>query len=167
MIFFACSAPASAIKISGETIGFMSQFHLGFVDGFGLGVNFGLDAGVPAGDFELGAEIEQSVTDYRFDVNMNPTKLGILLRYTAIPEQLWVAVHLGSVQFTASKDTYYMDTFSGDRIDIFGEEQTRGSYVSASLDYKMGDFVLTPRAYFNYINGGMLPEFDLNLGVRI
>ena len=164
LILCALHGPAHAIKVSGGS--FASSFHIGGVIGFGLGINFGMDAGIPIGDFELGAEIEQAITDYKFEVSVNTTRLGLLVRYQIIEGLLSAGIHTGSTRFTTSKDTTFSDASSGDKISLVGGDEYKASYVSASIDYALGDLIITPRFYINYIEGGTLYEFDINLGMR-
>jgi hypothetical protein len=155
-------SPAHAIKIEGGS--FAGSFHLGLVSGPGLGINFGLDGGVPAGDFLLGGEIEQIVTDHDFDVSINARKFGLMARYYMMEKTLSAALHLGTTEFSISKDTTFKDALTSKSERITGTELKKASYVAFSLDYYLGQYMITPKICMNYLEEGSLLEFDLNLG---
>ena len=159
------SSPAFGIKITGGT-SFASSFHIGFVDGPGLGLNFGLDAGIPIEAFEIGAEVEQMITDSGYDTNINATKFGALVRYQAIEDFLSIGVHAGVIGYITSKDISFHDTFSDKKVTVKGETKGSASYVAGSVDFTLGDFMLTPKVSLLNINKGYLPEIDINLGAR-
>lgn len=164
IIFLAC-APASAIKISGGN-GFSGMFHVGGVMGPGIGINFGLDLGMPVEQWELGLEAGQVITDYDFSISINATKIGGVARYELIEDSLWGAVHIGKTWFSVSKDMSFTDMFSGKSFALKSGGVLDASYISASLDYKLGDIFVSPRVFLNYIGEGAVFEFDLNVGSR-
>jgi len=165
LIIITMAYPAFAIKINSE-MGFASMFHIGLVSGPGLGLNFGVDGGIPMGDFELGVELEQVITDYNYEVSINATRAGGMLRYEILDDMLWVAAHAGGIGFTVSKDTEVGDVFSDRKSALIADETYNGSYVSISLDCRVGDLILTPRFHTNYVENGAVLQFDLNLGTR-
>lgn len=156
------SSPASAIKFSGGS--FDSSLHIGAVFGPGVGVGLGIDAGIPMGDFELGAEIEQIMSNNDFEVNIDARRIGLLLRYAAIPGVVVVGFHTGAGEFSISKDAQFKDFSSGKSVDILSGDIYHSSYAALSLDYYFGDVIITPKIMMNYLEGGSLLEFDLNLG---
>jgi len=159
--------PADAAKISGfQEFGLTGGFYIGVVTGPGIGLNFGLDAGVPFESFTFGVEVEQLVTDADLDTNINATKFGGIIRYQVIEDFISIGAHAGVLGYMTSKDTSYHDTFSGKKIEIKGEEKNSGSYVAGSIDFKFGALILTPKVSLLNIGKGYLPEIDLNVGAR-
>ncbi len=157
-------SPAFAYKITGGELPFGASFHIGGVFGPGVGINFGGDVGINAGDFEVGIELEQLTTDHDFDVNINASRGGLFVRYPVFENLLVCGLSLGRAGFITSKDTAYKDLFSGESKPIAGETKLDATYIAGSLDIKAGEFILTPKVYVNYLADGALLEFDFNLG---
>jgi hypothetical protein len=166
LIFCFAALPAHAVKIDAESFDFASSFHIGAVMGPGLGLNFGLDAGIPMGDFELGLEFEQIITDYDYEVSINARRFGLITRYHIIEDLFSAAIHFGSAEFSTSQDVFVSDVFGGDETLITGGKINTASYLAASLEWMLGDLILSPKVCLNYVGGGAVLQLDLNIGTR-
>ncbi len=134
--------------------------------GPGAGINFGLDAYMPFEDWRFGGEIEQIISDYEFEVNINATRLGGVIKYKFFEETMALGLHLGKIFFKTTKDVVYTDAFSNNKYEIKGERGYSATYIEAAASFKiLEEFILTPKIILNYVDdGGAIKEVDLNIG---
>lgn len=162
LIIYASSC--NAIKI--ENLPLMSDAHVGMVSGIGLGIGLGFDAGLRLGNFQIGPEIEQLITDVDYSASINATRFGGFISYM-ISESFTLNFHAGSFNFQPNRQIIY--TADGNNYILAENLDYKGSYSAISLDYlyKPFNMLITPKIALNSINEqGTLREFDLNLGWR-
>jgi hypothetical protein len=140
------------------------SFHIGWVRGPGEGINFGVNA-LWGENLKVGGELEQLVTDYQNEVNINGTRLGGILTMDFPDLGLVLGVHGGSVSFTASKNVTYADAFNGQNYNLLGDQTNFATYMGASITFNSSDYLITARYFLNTVrDGGRVLEFDLNIG---
>jgi hypothetical protein len=162
-LFCALVSPCFAFRL--DKIDAVSDFHIGWTNGIGSGINFGAAAKFLQGELKPGIEIEQLITDVNYSASINGLKLGVLLNYK-IDQNMSVNAHYGNSQFRANKTFVYKD-LAGNNQTIIADQLTMGSYVGISLDYMITDwgFMVTPKYLINTISGqGAVSQFDLNIG---
>jgi len=162
LIFIAASCSYS-VKFSGENIPYDSTFRLGLVNGPGTGVSIGADVFFPLEGINLGADIEQQVTNSEFEQNLNILKYALALKYD-INNDLYLSVYFGRASFYITKTLDYTDSYSGGEYTI--DEDTRGSatFWAISPHFKVGEYYLSPRIVANSIvEGGNILEVDINI----
>ena len=152
-------SPASAIKI--HELPFASDVHLGFINGVGIGVNIGFNAGFNLLGLKFGPEMEQTLTTANNSVEIGGTRFGGFIK-ADVYENIAVNFHLGSFGFQPTgADLSYIS--NGTNYILSNGVRYTGKYTSISLDINYADFVLSPRYYYNVIDGqGGLSEIDLN-----
>ena len=159
LLVFLLILPASAIKV--HELPFASDVHMGFIQGIGTGVNIGFGAGFNLMGFKLGPEIEQTLTTANNSTEIGGTRFGVFFK-APVYDNVTANIHLGSfgLQPTGADVGYISNKTS---YTLLNGVRYSGKYTSASLDISLADFVLTPRYYYNVIDGqGGLSEFDLN-----
>lgn len=161
LIFLFASNAGFAIKL--EKLPFMSDFHIGIINGIGIGINLGASALLPFYNLGFGAEIEQLMTDVNYSATLNATRFGGLIRY-ALSDKMKINYHLGNFNFIPSRDFQYKD-LSGQMQFITEAVNYKGSYWAVSLDYNEWDFIFSPKYVMDSIKDkGSVSEFDFNIG---
>jgi hypothetical protein len=165
IILMSIANTTSAITFSGENVPLDSSFHLGLVDGPGLGVSIGGEIFYLQGAFGIGGDIEQQITNSAYEQNISILKYGLALKYI-INDDFFVTLHFGVGSTNLlSQSVEYMDTFSGDRKTIDEGTRVKASYWAIAPNFRIGEYYLSPKVVFNRIEtGGTLLEVDVNIG---
>jgi hypothetical protein len=151
---------AQAFKL--ENTPFFSNFHIGFVSGVGAGLNFGVSGRFLPGDFKIGAEIEQVITDVNYSATINAIKYGGLVSLK-LTDLITLNGHYGVLQFKTNKDFAFTD-LSNTSIPLTANTPYTGNYWAISLDYPFEWFSLTPKYAVNTIQDkGSVAQFDINV----
>ena len=74
LIVFSLVFQAQAVKV--QKLPFVSDFHIGIVNGVGFGLNFGFNAGIDVWGAKIGPEIEQLILDVDYSASVNCTRYG-------------------------------------------------------------------------------------------
>ncbi len=155
---------ASAVTFSGDNIPYDATFHLGLVNGPGMGVAIGADVYFPLEMFKVGLEVEQQVTNTNFDQNLNILKYGLTAKYD-VNEMIYLTFSFGTASFYISKIIDYVDSFSGEGFTIDEDTHGTASYIAFAPNFFIEEFIFTPKVVINTIaDGGKLLEVDLNIG---
>ncbi len=166
-IVLAASTAAFAMKVENlPSISFIplnSDFHIGIVNGIGNGLNIGINALVPLGDFGAGLEVEQIMSDINYSATINATRFGLiasLLLYNSIK----LNYHMGNFNFMPSQAINFIDATGGNYI-LAEATNYKGQYWGISADYPAFDFIFTLKFTNNAIQDkGTVREIDLNIG---
>ncbi|MFA4967761.1 MAG: hypothetical protein WC624_06045 [Candidatus Margulisiibacteriota bacterium] len=160
-IIIILSGAGFAIKV--EKLPFMSDFHIGLVNGIGMGINLGLHAIYPVQDLRFGLEVEQIMSDVNYTSTLNATRFGVCAGIK-LYDNLSVFYHMGGFNFMPSVPFTYIDS-GGQTHSVDGSVNYKGNYWAVSIDYLAWDFILTPIFINNTIyNQGSVKELDINIG---
>jgi hypothetical protein len=158
--------PAFAATFSGSNVPFDSSLHLGLVTGLGTGVSIGGEMFYPMGTFSLGGEIEQQVTNSNFEQNINILKYGLALKYD-FSNDIFFTLHIGTVSFYLTKAFDFSDSLSGEKYSLDEDTHGNASYIAFAPNFRVSDYIFTPKFALNNLNsGGIISEFDLNVGKK-
>ncbi|MFA4906371.1 MAG: hypothetical protein WC645_07700 [Candidatus Margulisiibacteriota bacterium] len=154
---------SSALAIKIENLPYMGDFHLGIVNGPGLGINLGVDGGIHYNDLDIGLEIYQIMTDANYSATISATRFGAIIGLRLSPN-LKVNGHYGYFNFVPNRDIVFKD-MSGTNQLVSENQNYKGDYTAVSLDYFIWDLIFSPKYVLNRINEkGLLSEIDLNIG---
>ena len=161
ILVFVISRASFAIKL--EKLPFLSDFHIGIVNGIGMGLDLGVSGSIPIDAFRLGLEVEQIMSDINYSATINATRFGILLGYT-ISDTMRLNYHMGNFNFMPSRLIVFQDS-SGSTYVLDEAVNYKGQYWAFSLDYRAWDFIFTPKFMVDSIfDKGTVRELDLNIG---
>lgn len=166
VLIFILILASGTIAIKVHELPFASDVHLGFIQGVGTGVNIGVGFGFDVLDLKIGPEIEQALTTANNSTEIGSTRFGAFAKFPMY-HNMSVNIHLGSFGFQPTgPDISYIS--GGTNYILRNGIRYTGKYTSISLDIQMNDFILTPRYYYNLIDGqGGLSEIDLNFAYSL
>lgn len=157
-----CASSSFAAKV--EKLPLVSDAHLGFVTGIGTGINFGFDAGFDLLAVELGAELEQVITDVDYTAGINATRFGGFLNFD-VSDGILANVHMGVFEFQVKNRDIAYNSNGTNYLLLAGTQRYTGKYQAISLDIPWQEFMVSPKFVVNSIDGqGSFSEFNLNLG---
>jgi hypothetical protein len=163
-LLIASASPGFAFKV--EKLPFMSDFHIGVVNGIGMGINIGVRALYPFGDVMAGGELEQIMSDVNYAATLNASRFGLVAGLD-VYENTQAYVHFGYFNFMAS-DFFLFTNTGGNVTSINGSENYKGLYMAISVDRRAWDFDFTLKLTTNNIyDRGAINEMDLNIGREI
>jgi hypothetical protein len=161
LIIILLFSPATALKI--ENLPYMGDFHLGIVNGPGMGLNLGVDGGLKLKDIDIGLELYQIMTDANYSATISATRLGAIIGLKLAPN-FKLNGHYGYFNFVPNRDIVFKD-MSGTNQVILENQNYKGDYAAVSLDYFVWDLIFSPKYVFNRITDkGNLSEIDFNIG---
>lgn len=153
-----------AVTFSGSNVPFDSYFHLGLVNGPGTGVSIGAELFYPLQVGEIGAEIEQQITNVGLEQNVSILRYGIAGKFV-ISDTLYLTASIGLASFYVPQALDYADSFSGAQYSIDDDTHGSAAYITFAPNFLVSDFVVTPKVVIDSItDGGKLFEVDLNVG---
>ena len=149
-----------------EKLPFMSDFHVGLVNGIGNGINIGLRALFPLDQFFVGPEVEQIMSDINYSATINASRFGVVGGMN-VYENTKAFLHLGYFNFMPSDVFNYIDA-SGHFFQVSPGVNYKGLYWGLSADYTAWDFIFTIKYLSDSItDGGTINELDFNVGRSI
>jgi hypothetical protein len=157
--------PASAATFTGGNLPFDPSFHIGLVSSLGTGVSIGGEIFYPTGVFSLGGEVEQQVTNFELEQDLNILKYGLALRYI-FSNDIFFTFHVGVASFYITDALDYTDSY-GKKQYFEADTHATASYFAFAPNFRIWDYFLTPKIIINNIkDGGTIAEWDFNIGKK-
>jgi len=158
---FLLASQTHAIKV--ENLHLNGDLHLGIVNGPGMGIYVGLDAGLKFDKLEIGAEAAKLMTDVNYSATISATRYGLVLGLR-LSDIMKLNLHKGAQNFEPSRDIAYKDASGKDQM-LLESVNYYGDYWAISLDYQAWDYIISPKYVLNNVaDKGSVQEIDLLIG---